>query len=190
MNALLVVALLTCVGSWMAQAPSIHWSPYQVGAGIGVLSWLTFYFSDKPLGASSAYATVAGVLGRQVAPNHTAKLAYFQEHPPKLIKWENIFLLTAVLGAFLAALSSGDFSPNWLPPLWVSRFGEDSLFLRFLFAFGGGVIMALGARLAGGCTSGHGISGTLQLALSSWITVISLFVGGIVTAKWIFGGLS
>ena len=36
------------------------WSPYLVGAGIGVLSWLTFYFSDKPIGASSFYATVAG----------------------------------------------------------------------------------------------------------------------------------
>ena len=33
------------------------WSPYLVGALIGVLSWLTFYFSNKPLGASTAYAS-------------------------------------------------------------------------------------------------------------------------------------
>lgn len=189
MKIFLVVGLLVCVSSWMAEGPSIAWSPYQVGAGIGVLSWLTFYFSDKPIGASSVYAALAGVLGRQLAPEHTAKLAYYQEHPPKLIKWENIFMLTAVVGALLAAISSGEFNPSWLPPLWESRFGEGSLLLRFLVAFGGGVIMALGARLAGGCTSGHGISGTLQLALSSWITVISLFLSGIVTAKWLFGGL-
>ena len=34
------------------------WSPYVVGTGIGVLSWLTFYFSDKPVGASSAVRTL------------------------------------------------------------------------------------------------------------------------------------
>jgi hypothetical protein len=38
--------------------PGPAWSPYVVGAGIGVLSWLTFYFSDKPIGASSFYAQV------------------------------------------------------------------------------------------------------------------------------------
>ena len=47
------------------------WSPYLVGALIGVLTWLTFLFSDKPLGASTAYARVAGMLGKLVAPRHT-----------------------------------------------------------------------------------------------------------------------
>ena len=46
--------------------------------------------------------------------------------------------------------------------------------------------MVYGARLAGGCTSGHGISGTLQLAVSSWIAVICFFVGGIVTALLLY----
>ena len=36
------------------------WSPYLVGAAIGVLSWLTFYFSNKTIGASSFYATIGG----------------------------------------------------------------------------------------------------------------------------------
>ena len=53
------------------------WSPYVVGAGIGVLSWLTFYFSDKPIGASSFYAQIAGFLGSLIAPRHTRSLAYF-----------------------------------------------------------------------------------------------------------------
>ena len=44
------------------------WSPYLVGAMIGLLSMATFYFSAKSLGASSAYATLAGLLGRVVAP--------------------------------------------------------------------------------------------------------------------------
>jgi uncharacterized membrane protein YedE/YeeE len=52
--------------------------------------------------------------------------------------------------------------------------------------FGGGLLMAYGARLAGGCTSGHGISGTLQLNPGSWITVICLFIGGIAVAIPLF----
>ena len=39
------------------------WSPYVVGALIGVLVWLTFLLSDKPVGASTAYARIAGLIG-------------------------------------------------------------------------------------------------------------------------------
>ena len=46
--------------------------------------------------------------------------------------------------------------------------------------------MGFGARWAGGCTSGHGISGMLQLAVSSWLAATSFFVGGIATAMLIF----
>ena len=53
-------------------------------------------------------------------------------------------------------------------------------------AFVGGIIILYGARLAGGCTSGHGISGTLQLAVSSWVFFISMFATGIVTAALMF----
>lgn len=185
---LLILGLGACLVGWMADANSVSWSPYQAGAGIGVLSWLTFYFSDKPIGASSFYANVAGLLGRQLAPEHTAKLKYFQEKPPKLLNWDSVFILAAILGAYLAATTAGDFAGRWLPPLWEERFGQDSLHLRLGVAFGGGVLMAFGARAAGGCTSGHGISGTLQLALSSWIMVISLFIGGIATALLMYGG--
>ena len=43
--------------------------------------------------------------------------------------------------------------------------------------------MAFGSRLAGGCTSGHGISGTMQLSVGSWIAVICFFAGGIVDSN-------
>jgi uncharacterized membrane protein YedE/YeeE len=58
---------------------------------------------------------------------------------------------------------------------------------RYIGAFLGGALMMFGARMAGGCTSGHGITGTLQLALSSWIFVFVLFATGIATAWFIFG---
>lgn len=178
-----------CLVGWVASPETATgWSPYQVGAGIGVLSWLTFMVSDRPIGASSAYATAAGLLGERLAPEHTRGLKYFQDEPPRA-NWGLVFLLFAVVGALLAALGSGEFTPGWMPALWQHHFGEDSLSLRLLVAFLGGLLMAFGARLAGGCTSGHGISGSMQLAVSSWIVFVSLFVGGVATAHLLFGGL-
>ena len=164
--------------------PGPAWSPYLVGAGIGVLSWLTFYFSDKPIGASSFYATVAGMLGKAVAPRHTEELDYFKDNPPRL-NWEFVFVIAAIAGAAVAAVTGGGFVNEWLPEMWRARFG-DSLALRAVVGFGGGALMAFGARLAGGCTSGHGISGTLQLNVASWIAVICFFIGGAVVANLMF----
>lgn len=69
--------------------------------------------------------------------------------------------------------------------MWSARFG-DGVALRAAVAIGGGAVMAFGARLAGGWTSGHGISGTMQLNLASWISVICFFIGGVAVAKVLF----
>jgi hypothetical protein len=164
--------------------PGPAWSPYLVGAAIGVLSWLTFYFSDKPIGASSFYAQLAGFLGKLIAPRHTASLTYFKDKPPR-VSWGFVFVVAAIVGGAIAALTGGEFANEWLPPIWEARFG-DSVALRSAVAFPGGMLMAFGARLAGGCTSGHGISGTLQLNVASWIAVICFFVGGVAVALPLF----
>lgn len=160
------------------------WSPYVVGAGIGVLSWLTFLLSDKPIGASSFYAHVSGFIGRWLARPHTESLAYFEDKPPR-VNWGFVFVVATVVGGAIAALTGGEFANEWLPPMWEARFG-DSIALRAAVGFGGGLLMAFGARLAGGCTSGHGISGTMQLNPGSWITLICLFIGGIAVAIPLF----
>jgi uncharacterized membrane protein YedE/YeeE len=160
------------------------WSPYLVGAAIGVLSWLTFYFSDKPIGASSFYATLAGFIGKLVAKRHTESLAYFKSNPPT-VDWSLIFVIATIAGGFIAAWTGGEIRNEWLHPMWVDRFG-DSIALRGIIGFAGGVLMAFGARLAGGCTSGHGISGTLQLNAGSWLTVICMFIAGIATAMMLY----
>jgi hypothetical protein len=161
------------------------WSPYLVGALIGLLTMFTFYFSDRPLGASTAYARVAGVLGKMIAPRHTESLKYYQDNEPA-IDWEVMLVVGAIGGAFLAAWQGGELTGEWLSPMWEARFGEGSYALRTVTALFGGVLMAFGARLAGGCTSGHGISGALQLSVGSWIALICFFVGGITTAMLMF----
>ncbi len=165
--------------------PGPAWSPYVVGALIGMLSWLTFYFSHKALSASSAYANIAGLLGKIVAPRRVAKLPYYQEKQPRL-NWSLMLLAGISIGAFLAAWTGNEITGRWLPPMWAARFGEDTLWLRLLAAFAGGGLMAFGARLAGGCTSGHGISGTLQLSVGSWVAVGCFFISGIVVAMALY----
>jgi len=188
------IAIALAIPSWAVAAPpgtdplqysGPAWSPYLVGALIGLLSMATFYFSNKPLGASTAYARLAGMFGNLFNRRHTESLKYFQENKP-VVDWEVMVVFGAVLGAFLAAWHGSELTSEWLPAMWVARFGEDSLALRIGVASLGGVFMAFGARLAGGCTSGHGISGTMQLALGSWISVICFFIGGIAIAMLMF----
>lgn len=164
--------------------PRAAWSPYLVGVGIGVLSWLTFYFADKPIGASSFYATVSGMIGKRIAPRHTGSLEYFKSKPAKF-NYGFVFVIAAIGGAAFAALTGGNVVNEWVPDMWSARFG-DSITLRGAAAFVGGILMAFGARLAGGCTSGHGISGTLQLNVASWIALICFFIGGAAIANMMF----
>jgi uncharacterized membrane protein YedE/YeeE len=160
------------------------WSPYLAGGLIGILSMFTFYFSKKPLGASTAYARIAGMIGLAAAPKHTRSLKFYEDKKPA-VDWEVMLLAGVVVGAFGAAFFGNELTLHWVPPMWEARFGE-SVGLRLAAAFVGGVLMAFGSRLAGGCTSGHGISGTMQLAVGSWIAVICFFVAGIATAMVIF----
>ena len=188
MGALALLPLHTAVaaepGMNALNYPGPAWSPYLVGAGIGVLSWLTFYFSDSPIGASSFYAQVSGFIGKLFTKRHTESLTYFKDNRPS-VNWEFAFVVATIAGGTIAAFTGGEFTNEWLPPMWVARFG-DSIALRAIVAFGGGLLMAVGARLAGGCTSGHGISGTLQLNLASWIAVVCFFIGGIAVAMLLF----
>ena len=160
------------------------WSPYIVGALIGVLSMATFYFSDKPLGVSTAYARLAGLIGNLFSRGHTETLKFYQDKKPK-IEWEVMVLFGLVIGAFAAAWTGGELSATWVPRLWEQRFGAGAA-LRSGAAFVGGVIVAYGARLAGGCTSGHGISGALQLSVSSWIALGCFFAAAVGTAMLMY----
>ena len=160
------------------------WSPYWVGIGIGILSWFTFLLSDKPIGCSTAFTRTSGMLEQALTGKSVTNQPYYQKFPAK-IDWEWMFVFGIIIGSFFSAVFSGNFQLNWLPDLWMARFGME-VFPRILTAFLGGILLGIGARWAGGCTSGHGISGTLQLAVSSWIAAILFFVSGILTAHLIY----
>ncbi len=166
-----------------------RWSPYLVGAGIGVLSWVTFLAMDKQLGVSTTFVRAVGAVEGAVAPEHVAANPYLASHVKGagLIDWQFALVLALAAGGFLSARLARNPRGRELPALWRARFG-DSRLARHLAAVAGGALVMFGARLAGGCTSGHGITGTMQFAVSSWVTLGAIFVGGMAAARLVYGG--
>ncbi len=163
------------------------WSPYVVGFGIGVLVWLSFLLSNKAIGCSTAYARTSGMTEKLFRGKKVEKKAYYEKFAPE-IDWEWMLVLGVVVGAFLSSWISGSFRIETVPSVWANSFGSSAV-LRFIGAFLGGLLLGFGARMAGGCTSGHGISGTAQLSLGSWLAFIFFFIGGILTAFLLYGGI-
>lgn len=159
--------------------------PYLVGAGIGILSWVVFAVVNQPIGMSTALSQVSGAAAEAVVGEGTVQSnPYWAKHAPK---WDygTVFLVGTFLGALASAVISRSFQVEVVPSVWAERFGP-SAGKRMIAAFLGGILAMYGARMAGGCTSGHGISGALQLALSSWTFLVVMFAAGIATAALIF----
>jgi len=170
-----------------------RWSPYVVGVAIGLLSCVTFALMGKALGTSTTLVRAAGAIEKVVgAEQHVEENAYFSKYlgtheaPKPVIEWQFALVIMVFFGAWVATGLSGTYTKEQVPELWKRRFGGSTT-LRYVAAFLAGAVLLFGARLAGGCTSGHGISGSLQLALSSWVFFFSLFVAGIGTAFLLYG---
>lgn len=160
-------------------------NPY-VGGGItGILVVLSAAVAGKFFGASTTFARLGGLVESWFAPEHVAGLAYFQKYTPKA-DWQLLFVIGIAVGAFIAAMMSGTFRIQAVPDMWRDRFGGSGV-KRALFAFVGGMVAIFGARLAGGCPSGHGLSGVMQLAPGSIVALVFFFVGGIISAGVFYG---
>ncbi|MGB3212485.1 MAG: YeeE/YedE thiosulfate transporter family protein [Desulforhopalus sp.] len=160
------------------------WSPYIVGMGIGFLSCLAFLLSNHPIGISTAFAKSAGMIEEAVRGPKVAEKLYYRENEPG-IDWEWMLVVGLFIGALTAAWLAGDIRWKLVPEMWENAFGS-SVLLRLTVALFGGICVGFGARWGRGCTSGHGISGTLQLVLSSWIAVLCFFIGGVVVAMFMY----
>ena len=166
------------------------WSPYLAGAGIGMLSWFAFASVDQPIGVTTAFETTAALAVKAAVPAAEQTNGFFQrkqaEGKPPKIGWEWMLVIGLFVGALVSSKLSGDRGAATVPPLWRARFGNSAA-LRLSAAFLAGALMMFGARLAQGCTSGHGISGTLQLAVSSWVFICVAFAVATATAWIVYG---
>lgn len=146
------------------------------GIGLAILNPIVFYsgFSNRPIGASTTFPYVADALTGLTENDYYQKICT-PGH------WELTFLGGALLAGFVMSLLRKDFGFILIQKNW-KRFKGDQKIKRIAWAFTGGFILIFGARLAGGCTSGHVLSGDTQMAFSSFlfsiVAVISLFITG------------
>ncbi len=161
------------------------WSPYAAGVGIGMLSWFAFLSADHPIGVSTAFEQTAAASYRAAAPATAAGNTWFATNSVR-IDWEVMLVVGVFIGAAISAALGRDREPITVPAMWARRFGPSRAG-RLIAAFAAGAVMIFGARMARGCTSGHGISGALQFAASSWVFITVMFATAILTAKAMYG---
>jgi len=153
-------------------------------AGLGVIVAVSEGVCGRPLFASGAFDKLAAYAGRPLFPSSQ----YYQYVMSPGITWP-VWLMVGVLGgAFLSSRLSGEARLRWLPDTqWVERFGPSRT-VRFALAFGGAMLVQIGAGIAGGCTSGLAISGGAVLAPAAFLFMMGMFAGGIPTAMLWYRG--
>lgn len=105
------------------------------------------------------------------------------------INYSYVFVLSMMIGAMLSSVFGGPkptAKEKQVPEAFERRYGFNPK-KRYLFAFIGGIFTLFGARMAGGCTSGHMISGMLQTAVSGYVFAFGVFLVAIPTALLVYG---
>ncbi len=136
-----------------------------------------------PIGVSGTYPRFIGAVLRRVAPAYAAANPYLVKMG-SLLAPETYLVVGLLIGGFLASRISRESAPR----LEMVHTGEKTTAARYRDAFIGGLLIVFGARIAGGCTSGHIISGITQLSVSGLIFGAGVFASGIFTAKMLKKG--
>lgn len=147
-------------------------SPYLIGAAIGLLNICAFAAFRRGIGVSGAYESSAALAARRWAPDaaHVNDYVKARKEPPKF-NWESWLVLGTILGGLVAARTARAKDDASRVNDAASAEGKRSP----LASAAGGAMLMFGARMADGCTSGHGLSGTAQGAASSWLFTPLMF---------------
>ena len=135
-----------------------------------------------PIGVSGTYPRFIGAILRRVAPAYAASNPYLVKMG-SLVTPETMLVVGLLIGGFLA--SHVGRRATSAPAMETVHARETTPARRYVNAFLGGVLIIFGARLAGGCTSGHIISGITQLSVSGILFGAAVFGGGMLTARLI-----
>lgn len=167
----------------------------------GVVLGLVFFLAVllvKPIGVSTQFVILDAIVTDAVSPDfitqtddgYTSTNAYMAKSDGKYagnaanpLNYSFVFVLAMALGAFLSAMARGGVpgEERELPAIWYANYGDTPM-KRYAVAFLGGFIVLYGARLAGGCTSGHMMSGMMQTAVSGYIFAAGAFAAAVPVA--------
>jgi len=162
------------------------WNPYLAGALAGVLAVASAVATSlllgkaHYLGASTTFVRVAGLLEQWALPGRAGANAYFQM-TRLVVDWQMLFVAGIFAGSLISALLGRSLKVETVPPL-----SGRSAWRRAVAAFVGGALALFGGRLAGGCPSGHGLSGMMQLSASGLLAMLCFMVGGMVVARLVY----
>lgn len=159
----------------------------------------------KPIGVSTQFVIFDGIVWDAFNPDvvienaesksgYSSPNAYLDKSGGKYAKsvanplnYSFVFVVAMVLGAALSAVIRGGVpaSERAMPAVWRANFGNSTM-KRYAAAFLAGFVVLYGARLAGGCTSGHMMSGMMQTAVSGYMFAAGAFLAGIPIALYLF----
>ena len=173
------------------------WPWYVSGFLIGMIMLCLVYFG-KNFGMSSNLRSLCAMSG-------VGKKVSFFDFDWKAQRWNLVVVLGAMLGGFVAVHFMSDASNVAINPKTIAQLAQlgidapngklvpDALFgaeilhspkIIFILVIGG-LLIGFGSRYAGGCTSGHAISGLSNLQLPSLKAVIGFFIGGLIMAHFL-----
>ncbi|MFV0591476.1 MAG: YeeE/YedE thiosulfate transporter family protein [Draconibacterium sp.] len=150
------------------------------GIALAILNVIVFskFVSDRPIGASTTYPYVGDVVAGLTQNEYFGKIQ-------KPGNWELIFLSGAFLSGLIGSLVRKTFGFQLVYENW-EKYKGTSKTKRAAWAFVGGFILIFGARMAGGCTSGHVLSGGMQVAFSSLLFAAVVFASLLLTGKFFY----
>jgi hypothetical protein len=165
------------------RAPQPYANPYLAGIGLGLVLLAAFVLVGRGLGASGAFNSLIAWLVSLAAPAYARSNEFLGDylvgdtHPLKA--WLVFEVAGVLVGALVSGLLAGRLAGGVEKGPRVSAAG------RLTLAFAGGALMAIGAALGRGCTSGQALTGGALLNLGSWIFMICVF-GGAYAVAWFF----
>lgn len=153
--------------------------PYLTGVGIGVVLLAAYIVTGRGLGASGAFSSVAAAAGAGVGFTSKATAPYLTNGiASPLGDWLVLELAGVALGGFVSAWLAGRLR------FTVERGPRVGSGQRLATAFGGGLLMGVGAKFARGCTSGQALTGGALLSVGSWVFIAACFATGYVFAPF------
>ena len=179
---LVIGVLFVAISFWLNKKEKIKDNKWMyAGIALAILNAIIFLkaTSNRPIGASTSFPYLADLL------TGTTQNQYFNT-----IKthgaWEVIFLAGAFIAGLSISLIKKEFKLTLIYSNW-EKFKGNNANQRILWAFFGGFLLIFGARMAGGCTSGHILSGGMQLAISSLVFAVFTFAGLLITGRYFYG---
>ena len=182
------------------------WSWRAGGLALGA-AFLLAVLLVKPIGVSTQFVIADGIVWNLfsdtiVTPDASAKHGYrspnpylnksggkYAKHIAEPLSYGLVFVLAMIAGGFAARRLQNPTAveaPPAAAPDKLATFDPPSP-QRCLAAFAGGLLVLFGARLAGGCTSGHMMSGMMQTSLSGYLFALGAFAAAVPTALLLYG---